>query len=217
MPLSAAAESYFLALGAAIAALPLYLAVKVVRQISQTLFVGPIPGEINTALLATPLPKQFLKDHRRFAHNSAKDLSVVVEYDYIIVGGGTAGCVLASRLSENPDVTVLVVEAGHSDLKYLMARVPVGGGQLMLSGAANWDYRTEAEPFMDGQKMWWPRGRLLSVKSVAYRSPSLIAQVGLILGVAAAPAPSTCYVTTKAHQMTMTSGKAWGTRVGVTI
>ncbi|KAK4958807.1 hypothetical protein LTR10_003604 [Elasticomyces elasticus] len=165
MPLSAAAESYFLALGAAIAALPLYLAVKVVRQISQTLFVGPIPGEINTALLATPLPKQFLKDHRRFAHNSAKDLSVVVEYDYIIVGGGTAGCVLASRLSENPDVTVLVVEAGHSDLKYLMARVPVGGGQLMLSGAANWDYRTEAEPFMDGQKMWWPRGRLLGGSS----------------------------------------------------
>ncbi|KAK3617307.1 hypothetical protein LTR56_025375 [Elasticomyces elasticus] len=165
MPLFAAAESYFLALGAAIAALPLYLAVKVVRQISQTLFVGPIPGEINTALLATPLPKQFPKDPRAFARHSARDLSGVVEYDYIVVGGGTAGCVLASRLSEDPDVNVLVVEAGHSDLKYLMARIPVGGGQLMLSGAANWDYRTEAEPFMDEQKMWWPRGRLLGGSS----------------------------------------------------
>ncbi|KAK3619088.1 hypothetical protein LTR56_024246 [Elasticomyces elasticus] len=165
MPLSTAAESYFLALGAAIAALPLYLAVKVVRQISQTLFVGGIPGETNTALLATPLPKEQPKDHRAFAHRSARDLSGVVEYDYIIVGGGTAGCVLGSRLSEEPDVTVLVVEAGHSDLKYLMARIPVGGGQLMLSGAANWDYRTEAEPFMDGQKMWWPRGRLLGGSS----------------------------------------------------
>ncbi|KAK5739704.1 hypothetical protein LTR17_005188 [Elasticomyces elasticus] len=164
MPFSTDATTYsLLALGAVVTAVPLYLAAKIVREIAQTLFPGSVPGETNTALLATPLPKEHPSDCHASNHRSVKELTGVVEYDYIIVGGGTAGCVLGSRLSEDPDVTVLLIEAGHSDLKYLMARVPVGGGQLMLSGAANWDYRTEAEPYMDGQRMWWPRGRLLSV------------------------------------------------------
>lgn len=48
------------------------------------------------------------------------------EYDYVICGGGTAGCVLASRLTENPDVRVLVIEAGESDARQLYSRIPAG-------------------------------------------------------------------------------------------
>ena len=91
---------------------------------------------------------------------TAKDLEDTQEYDYIIVGTGTAGCVLASRLSEDHDVTVLAIEAGHSDLKQLFSRIPAGFGRL-FGTAVDWNYYTEKEHGCNDRKLFWPRGKML--------------------------------------------------------
>jgi choline dehydrogenase len=89
-----------------------------------------------------------------------KDLENAREYDYIIVGTGTAGCVLANRLSEDQDVTILAIEAGHSDLKQLFSRIPAAFGRL-FGTAADWSYYTEKERGCNDRKMFWPRGKML--------------------------------------------------------
>jgi choline dehydrogenase len=81
------------------------------------------------------------------------------DFDYIIVGAGSAGCVLAARLSEDPDVTVCVVEAGPTDAIDNI-RIPVLGGQLIRS-RYDWDYDTHGEPNCNGRRMFLPRGRVL--------------------------------------------------------
>ena len=86
------------------------------------------------------------------------------EYDYIIVGAGSAGCVLANRLSVNPDHRVLLLEAGGRDTNYLF-RLPMLMGKLMHSGIYNWGYHTEPEPHLDGRKVYWPRGKVLGGSS----------------------------------------------------
>lgn len=91
---------------------------------------------------------------------SAADLKNVREYDYIIVGTGTAGCVLANRLTEDPNVTVLAIEAGHSDLKQIFSRIPAGFGRL-FGTAADWNFWTAKEPGCNDRKMYWPRGKML--------------------------------------------------------
>ncbi|HKR51954.1 MAG TPA: GMC family oxidoreductase N-terminal domain-containing protein, partial [Pseudonocardiaceae bacterium] len=80
-------------------------------------------------------------------------------YDYVIVGAGSAGCVLAARLSEEPDVTVCVIEAGPADTSENI-HVPVGSPQLFRSHV-DWDYDTHLEPYCDGRRMYLPRGRVL--------------------------------------------------------
>lgn len=82
------------------------------------------------------------------------------EYDYIVVGGGSAGCALANRLSSNPEYSVLLVEAGQRDRNYLF-KLPMLMGKLMHSGLYNWDYYTEPEPELNGRKIYWPRGKVL--------------------------------------------------------
>jgi choline dehydrogenase len=86
------------------------------------------------------------------------------DFDYVIVGGGTAGCVLANRLSADPRVRVLLLEAGPRD-NYLWIHVPIGYGKTMFHSEYNWGFYTEPEPSMHGRKIYWPRGRGLGGSS----------------------------------------------------
>ncbi len=80
--------------------------------------------------------------------------------DYIVVGAGTAGCVVASRLSQNPKNKVLLLEAGGSDRRFWI-RVPVGYGRTFGDPRVNWMYRTEPDPALAGRQGYWPRGKVL--------------------------------------------------------
>ncbi len=80
-------------------------------------------------------------------------------FDYIIVGAGSAGCVLANRLSEDPDVSVCLIEAGKKD-KSLMIRMPAGVGSLIKEeNPQNWGFWTTPQKHMHDRKLYWPRGR----------------------------------------------------------
>ena len=72
------------------------------------------------------------------------------EYDYIIIGAGSAGCVLAARLSEDPDTRVLLLEAGGKDSNF-MIHMPAGVGSLISGDAENWAYYTEPQQHLDGR------------------------------------------------------------------
>ena len=85
-------------------------------------------------------------------------------YDYVIVGAGSAGCVLANRLSADPDCSVLLVEAGGPDRNPLF-RLPMLMGRLFHSGIYNWRYHTEPVPGLDGRSLYWPRGKVLGGSS----------------------------------------------------
>ena len=84
-------------------------------------------------------------------------------YDYIIVGAGSAGCVLANRLSEDPQTTVLLLEAGGPDKKQEI-HIPAAFSKLFKT-PVDWEYYTEEEPQMVNRKMYWPRGKVLGGSS----------------------------------------------------
>jgi choline dehydrogenase len=84
--------------------------------------------------------------------------------DFIIVGGGSAGCVLANRLSCEAGIRVLLLEAGGPDRHFLYA-MPAGFFPLMQSGRGNWNYQTVPQPGLDGRTMYFPRGRILGGSS----------------------------------------------------
>jgi len=85
-------------------------------------------------------------------------------FDYIVVGGGSAGCVLAARLSEDGASRVLLIEAGGSDRDWRI-QMPLGVGELLNSGAHNWNYMTEPEAGLAGRQIAHPRGKVLGGSS----------------------------------------------------
>ncbi|WP_419914368.1 GMC family oxidoreductase [Hoeflea sp.] len=86
------------------------------------------------------------------------------EFDFIIVGAGSAGCVLAERLTRDGRHTVLIVEAGGSDRK-LRIRVPIGYGFTFMDRSVNWCYGTEPDPQLGGRSGYWPRGKVIGGSS----------------------------------------------------
>ena len=85
-------------------------------------------------------------------------------YDFIIVGAGAAGCVLASRLTEDPAVKVLLLEAGGWDRSIYM-RMPLAWRQIWRGPRYGWNYWSEPEPYLDGRKLSLPRGKVMGGSS----------------------------------------------------
>src|SRR5688572_28554789 len=83
--------------------------------------------------------------------------------DYVVVGAGAAGCVLAGRLSEDERATVTLLEAGGSD-RTLFVLLPAGFNKLFKT-QRDWGYFTEPEPALDGRRLYWPRGKMLGGSS----------------------------------------------------
>ncbi|OWS70714.1 GMC family oxidoreductase [Polynucleobacter campilacus] len=81
-------------------------------------------------------------------------------YDYIIIGAGSAGCMLAKRLTENPQKRVLLIEAGKSD-NYIWIHIPVGYLYCIDNPRADWRFKTAAEKGLNGRSLIYPRGRVL--------------------------------------------------------
>ncbi len=94
-----------------------------------------------------------------------------LEYDYIIVGAGSAGCIVANKLSENPKNRVLLIEAGGSDRR-LWIKVPLGYAFTFTDARVNWKYTAQPDAGLNGRAAYWPRGRVIggssSINAMAY-------------------------------------------------
>ena len=86
------------------------------------------------------------------------------QVDYVVVGAGSAGCVIANRLSEQPDNDVLLLEAGPPD-RYLWIHIPIGYAKTMFNPKYNWMFKTDPEPGMNQREIYWPRGKTLGGSS----------------------------------------------------
>ena len=90
--------------------------------------------------------------------------SYLVNFDYVIVGAGSAGSVLANRLSESGRDSVLLLEAGPSD-KRMYVQMPLGYGKVYYDKQINWKYQTEPVPGLNNKPSYWPRGKVLGGSS----------------------------------------------------
>ena len=86
------------------------------------------------------------------------------QYDYVIIGGGTAGCVLASRLTEDKDVSVIVLEAGAADGNWKI-EMPAAYDYVFRNSQVNWCYEGEPEETLGGRRLYQPRGKVLGGSS----------------------------------------------------
>jgi len=91
----------------------------------------------------------------------AQDIS---EADYVVVGAGSAGCVMAARLSEDPTCRVILLEAGGED-NNMWIHIPLGFGKTFADPRVNWCYETEPDAGAGGRKIFWPRGKVLGGSS----------------------------------------------------
>ncbi len=91
-------------------------------------------------------------------------MSVGEDFDIVVVGAGSAGCVLANRLSEGGRYRVALLEAGPPD-RHFWVHLPIGYGKTMWDPRVNWQFHTEPDPGMNGRKIYWPRGRVLGGSS----------------------------------------------------
>lgn len=95
----------------------------------------------------------------------------MAEFDYIIIGAGSAGCVLADRLSASGRDRVLLIEAGGSDRKFWI-KIPLGYGFTFSDSNMNWGYTTQSDRGLNGRSLYWPRGKVIggsgSINAMAY-------------------------------------------------
>ena len=82
------------------------------------------------------------------------------EHDFVVIGGGTAGCVLANRFSSDPATSVALLEAG-GEARHPFIHIPLMAGLVYFMRSINWNYETEPEPHLDGRRIPWPRGKVL--------------------------------------------------------
>jgi choline dehydrogenase-like flavoprotein len=87
-----------------------------------------------------------------------------MEADYVVVGAGSAGCVVAARLSEDAQRTVALIEAGPRD-RSVFIHIPAGSRRLLTKGLVDWGYQTEPDPGLGGRSLAWPRGKVLGGSS----------------------------------------------------
>lgn len=129
----------------------------------------------------TRVSEETLKEEKEFGRKSVGLDEKYTQYDVIVIGGGTVGAVLASRyvslsvvplrsrshalsrrrLSEDPKIKVLLLEAGKSDQLQLFSRIPASFGKLFLDDKVDWGYWTEPHESVNGRSLRWPRGRML--------------------------------------------------------
>ena len=87
-----------------------------------------------------------------------------MDYDYIIAGAGSAGCVLANRLSAEPNTKVLLLEAGPEDRNFWLS-IPLGFGKVLTNPKINWCFESEPEPYANNKRDYLPRGKVLGGSS----------------------------------------------------
>jgi choline dehydrogenase len=88
----------------------------------------------------------------------------LLEADFVVVGAGSAGCVVAARLSEDPGTRVILIEAGGADTNRWI-HIPLGFGKTFADPSVNWCYETEPDAGAAGRKIYWPRGKVLGGSS----------------------------------------------------
>jgi choline dehydrogenase-like flavoprotein len=116
-------------------------------------------------------PMRMVSTNAQHARIKGEDEMSRVGYDYVIVGGGSAGCVLAHRLTEDPSARVLLIEAGGHDINPLIS-IPLGMGKMHAWRMHDWGYETEPEPKLDNRRLEAMRGKVLggcsSINVMAY-------------------------------------------------
>ncbi len=87
-----------------------------------------------------------------------------MNFNFIIIGAGSAGCVLANKLSKNPNNKVLLIEAGPSD-NQLLINLPIGYGAAFYNNSINWNYESDVEKQLNNRRIYWPRGKVIGGSS----------------------------------------------------